>query len=305
MEHIDRQAARLLVVTPEEQILLLRLEPSFREPFWVTPGGGLDEGETFMDAARRELREEVGRDDLPIGPASGDGRSPSPGRHGASTRRNARSSSRPRRRSTPSPSIRTRNRSRDRPGSPSRTSGSFPRSCIRSVSRSTSNISSCTACRTSRSIWATSSRTDVSVAVATVTSMHLRVIEGWLVAFPETRTERRRGLLGRGHVGAREAVVFANCRSVHTIGMRASIDVVVLDRDWQVVRIVSAPPGHVVLPRPGARHIVEVAAGCGPAFSRSLDGRTIRDALRSVRPARTEAAAPRRTRPGWGRRRSA
>ena len=68
MEHIDRQAARLLVVTPEEQVLLLRLEPSFRDPFWVTPGGGLDDGESFVDAARRELDEEVGRDDLPIGP---------------------------------------------------------------------------------------------------------------------------------------------------------------------------------------------------------------------------------------------
>ena len=68
MEHIDRQAARLLVVAPEERVLLLRLEPSFRDPFWVTPGGGLDDGETFEDAARRELREEVGRDDLPIGP---------------------------------------------------------------------------------------------------------------------------------------------------------------------------------------------------------------------------------------------
>jgi 8-oxo-dGTP pyrophosphatase MutT (NUDIX family) len=68
VEHVDRQAARLLVVTPEERVLLLRLEPAFREPFWVTPGGGLDDGEAFENAAHRELREEVGRDDLPIGP---------------------------------------------------------------------------------------------------------------------------------------------------------------------------------------------------------------------------------------------
>ena len=68
MEHIDREAARLLVLTPQERVLLLRLEPTFRDPFWVTPGGGLDEGETFEQAARRELREEVGGDHLPIGP---------------------------------------------------------------------------------------------------------------------------------------------------------------------------------------------------------------------------------------------
>lgn len=68
MEEVHRGAARLVVVTPEPQILLLRLEPSFREPFWVTPGGGLDDGETYEDAARRELAEEVGRDDLAVGP---------------------------------------------------------------------------------------------------------------------------------------------------------------------------------------------------------------------------------------------
>jgi 8-oxo-dGTP pyrophosphatase MutT (NUDIX family) len=65
MERIDRIAARLLVVSSSGQVLLLRLEPGFREPFWVTPGGGLDHGESFEEAPARELREEVGRD-LPI-----------------------------------------------------------------------------------------------------------------------------------------------------------------------------------------------------------------------------------------------
>jgi ADP-ribose pyrophosphatase YjhB (NUDIX family) len=68
MEDVSRGAARLLVLTPEPQVLLLRLEPTFRDPFWVTPGGGLDEGETYEDAAKRELAEEVGRDDLELGP---------------------------------------------------------------------------------------------------------------------------------------------------------------------------------------------------------------------------------------------
>jgi 8-oxo-dGTP diphosphatase len=67
MEEIVRDAARLLIRTPANSVLLLRLEPSFRDPFWVTPGGGLDEGETFEEAARRELWEEVGLD-APIGP---------------------------------------------------------------------------------------------------------------------------------------------------------------------------------------------------------------------------------------------
>ena len=68
MPEIDRQAARVLVISPRRRVLLLRVEPTFRPAFWVTPGGGLDDGETFEHAAARELREEVGRDDLPIGP---------------------------------------------------------------------------------------------------------------------------------------------------------------------------------------------------------------------------------------------
>jgi 8-oxo-dGTP pyrophosphatase MutT (NUDIX family) len=67
MEHVFRDASRLLVLTPEGRVLLLRLTPSFRDPFWVTPGGGLDAGESFEAAAERELREEVGRT-LPLGP---------------------------------------------------------------------------------------------------------------------------------------------------------------------------------------------------------------------------------------------
>jgi 8-oxo-dGTP pyrophosphatase MutT (NUDIX family) len=67
VEHVFRNASRLLVLAPDERVLLLHLTPSFRDPFWVTPGGGLDDGESFEAAAERELREEVGRA-LPLGP---------------------------------------------------------------------------------------------------------------------------------------------------------------------------------------------------------------------------------------------
>lgn len=68
MKLIERAASRLLVIAPGGRVLLLYLEPSFRDPFWVTPGGGIDQGETPEEAALRELREEVGRDDLELGP---------------------------------------------------------------------------------------------------------------------------------------------------------------------------------------------------------------------------------------------
>jgi 8-oxo-dGTP pyrophosphatase MutT (NUDIX family) len=67
MPFIERVAARVLVISPQDRVLLLRLEPDFRDAFWVTPGGGVDEGETLEAAAARELREEAGRADLPIG----------------------------------------------------------------------------------------------------------------------------------------------------------------------------------------------------------------------------------------------
>jgi 8-oxo-dGTP pyrophosphatase MutT (NUDIX family) len=67
MKYIEREASRLLVLSPEGSVLLLYLDPQDADPFWVTPGGGLDEGETHEAAAVRELYEEVGRDDLQIG----------------------------------------------------------------------------------------------------------------------------------------------------------------------------------------------------------------------------------------------
>lgn len=56
-----RQAARVLLLDRDGRVLLFRfVDPVSAAPFWITPGGGLDEGESFEDAARRELREETG-----------------------------------------------------------------------------------------------------------------------------------------------------------------------------------------------------------------------------------------------------
>lgn len=57
-----RPAARILLVDGTGRTLLFRFTPADRAPFWVTPGGAVDPGESFEEAARRELMEEVGLD---------------------------------------------------------------------------------------------------------------------------------------------------------------------------------------------------------------------------------------------------
>jgi 8-oxo-dGTP diphosphatase len=57
-----RPAARILLVDGQGRTLLFRFVVPGRDPFWVTPGGALDPGESYEAAARRELREETGLD---------------------------------------------------------------------------------------------------------------------------------------------------------------------------------------------------------------------------------------------------
>ncbi len=58
-----RPAARILLVDGQRRVLLFRFTPyDGRPPFWCTPGGKVDDGETYEQAARRELLEEVGLD---------------------------------------------------------------------------------------------------------------------------------------------------------------------------------------------------------------------------------------------------
>jgi 8-oxo-dGTP pyrophosphatase MutT (NUDIX family) len=60
----ERPSSRLLVIDSQDRVLLFRFEHKqgalAGQTFWATPGGGLDPGESFADAARRELMEETG-----------------------------------------------------------------------------------------------------------------------------------------------------------------------------------------------------------------------------------------------------
>jgi 8-oxo-dGTP diphosphatase len=62
-----REAARALVLDPDHRVLLVRFEfPDGTR--WALPGGGLEPGETHVDALHRELDEELGLRGAEIGP---------------------------------------------------------------------------------------------------------------------------------------------------------------------------------------------------------------------------------------------
>ena len=46
----------------EDRVLLFRFDAGDRPAFWGTPGGAIDPGESYADAAKRELRDETGFD---------------------------------------------------------------------------------------------------------------------------------------------------------------------------------------------------------------------------------------------------
>ncbi|MCX5705565.1 MAG: DUF192 domain-containing protein [Candidatus Omnitrophica bacterium] len=63
-----------------------------------------------------------------------------------------------------------------------------------------------------------------------------------VVIYADNPLKRMKGLLGRRSLGASEAMVIKPCNAIHTFFMRFSIDVLFVNKDFKVVKVIPNMP---------------------------------------------------------------
>lgn len=85
---------------------------------------------------------------------------------------------------------------------------------------------------------------------------------------------RLRGLLGRPNLPEREGLLLWRVNGVHSIGMRFAIDVLYLDEQGTVVKVVrSLEPNRLAPASRGAHSCLELAAGAADGLGLGLGSR--------------------------------
>lgn len=98
-----------------------------------------------------------------------------------------------------------------------------------------------------------------------------------------TPATRRKGLLGRSGLPRGGGLLLVPCRSVHTVGMKFAIDIVFIDKQMRVARILhSVKPGAVHRQCLKAHSTLELPAGA--AAEKRLE---VGDQLRTTKTSRT------------------
>lgn len=73
--------------------------------------------------------------------------------------------------------------------------------------------------------------------------------------------ERMRGLLGRPPLGKDQGLLITACPSVHTIGMQYPLDLIFLNKNWQIKKLVSSLKPYRMAWSMGASMVIELLGG--------------------------------------------
>ena len=81
------------------------------------------------------------------------------------------------------------------------------------------------------------------------------------VFVPKSFWQRAKGLLGKKDIDGKQFYLFYGCSSVHMFGMKFSIDLVYLNRQFEIVKLVhSLKPWHMSVCFKAA-HVIEIKDG--------------------------------------------
>jgi len=91
------------------------------------------------------------------------------------------------------------------------------------------------------------------------------------VTVPQTFFQRAKGLLGKKYISQDEAIFFSDCSSIHMFGMQISLDIVFLDREFRIVKMVENLKPWRLAWCNKAQHTLEMASGSVSKHGFSMD----------------------------------